>query len=104
MSTIFNTFSPKHAGDVLDYSFDWSRWLGSDTITTATFSLTPLAAPAVGDATFTPANPPFTGAIATMWVSGGVVGASYYLSSMITTAGGRTVEVTSILAIIPDND
>jgi hypothetical protein len=102
--TVFSNFGAKHPADVLDYSFNWSRWLADDTIISATFAVTPVGPPATADATYFPAYPAFTGAIATMWVSHGVVGASYYLNNTITTAGGRTVEASAILIIIPATD
>ncbi len=74
---------------VLDYLFDWSDWLGADTI--ASHTVTAGTGLTVDSSTAT------TTAV-TVWLSGGSVGASYAVACHIVTAAGReddrTVTVT----------
>jgi hypothetical protein len=69
---------------VLDYSIDWSAWLGSDTITTSEWFVdgadTDLAVDS--DSKSTTAT--------TVWLSGGTLGVTYTATNRITTADGRT--------------
>lgn len=67
---------------VLDYGFDWSNWLGSDTILTSTWFITPttLIEDASGSTTTT----------TTIWLSSGAVDVVYIVTNRIVTAGGRT--------------
>lgn len=76
----------------LDYTVDWSAWLGTDTIATSTWVL---------DAGITQANASLSGAQATVWVSGGVAGHMYSVTNRITTAAGRTDD-RSILIRVAD--
>ena len=69
---------------ILDYSVDWSAWLGTDTIATSTWTLTtgisqPVGKPATNTTTTT-----------TVWLSGGKVGETYVVRNEIVTAAGRT--------------
>lgn len=69
---------------VLDYSFDWAAWLTliSDTIASASFTVT---SGAVNSSNV-------VGAVATAWVSGGVIGTVITLTCHIVTTGGRIDE------------
>ena len=74
---------------VLDYSFDWAGWLQpNETVTSSTWTINP---------TLTLTNPTLIGAIATTFVSGGVLNSSYTLTNTITTSQGRTDSRTMIL-------
>lgn len=76
---------------VLDWSFDWSRWLDAgETITLATVAAT---GSVVVDSTVT-ASP-----IVTAWVSGGTAGDTDSVTCQITTSDGRTDERTIRLSI-----
>ncbi|MFI6639934.1 hypothetical protein [Streptomyces sp. NPDC050504] len=75
----------------LDYSWDWTDWLGaSDTVASATVTvpagLTAVGAPVVADA------------VVTQRVSGGVLGEVYTLVCQVTTVGGlideRSIRLT----------
>jgi hypothetical protein len=75
---------------VLDYQVDWSAWLasalgGADTIATSTWI--------VPDG-ITKNSDTHTDNTATLWVSGGTAGTAYNLVNRITTAGGRTNDLT----------
>lgn len=65
---------------LLDYGHDWAPWLGADTIGTATWTV---------PAGLTKEAESHTTTTATVWVSGGTVGATYQVTCHITTAGGR---------------
>ena len=67
---------------VLDYSVDWSTWLGSDTISSSTWPVVPSGITKDSDTNDT------TGT--TVWLSGGTAGQTYLLTNRIVTAGGRT--------------
>lgn len=68
---------------VLDYAFDWSQWLGTDTISTSAWTVeSPLA--------IVPASETFDATSTRVFVTGGDLNASYVLSNRITTNGSRT--------------
>lgn len=79
------TFDPKDPDSVLDYSIDWSQWLGSDTIVSSSWSVTS------GIAVDSNTNGTTS---TTIWVSGGTAGTTYSLQNRIITSGGRTKDVT----------
>ena len=74
---------------VLDYEWDWSAWLGTDTI--ASHTVTAATGLTVDSSTA-------TSTAVTAWLSGGSVGASYAVTCHVVTAAGReddrTVTVT----------
>jgi len=80
----------KDPADVLDYSVNWTAWLGTDTITASTWDV-PTGITKVSDTHTTTA--------ATIWVSGGDVGATYLLTNQVVTQGGRTAERSITLAV-----
>ncbi|MCC6366857.1 MAG: hypothetical protein IT165_25325 [Bryobacterales bacterium] len=71
----------KDPNAVLDYSVDWTRWLNGDSIATSDWTV-PVGLTEVTDT--------HTGTKATVWLSGGTVGATYTVTNRITTTGGRT--------------
>lgn len=79
---------------VLDYGFDWSRWLGIDTV----FSQEILVAPL--DAVIIDSNTE-SGGIVTVWISGGVDNSHAVVTCIITTDQGR-IDARSILLKIDD--
>jgi uncharacterized phage protein (predicted DNA packaging) len=81
---------PKDAGEVLDYQIDWSNELGSDTISTSTWTV---------PSGLTQDSDTKTDTTATIWLSGGTAGAEYTLLNTIVTSGGRTFEQQASLAI-----
>ena len=83
----------KDPAAVLDYSLDWSDWLGADTIATSAWTvgagLTKVSDDSAGPAaTYT-----------TVWVSGGVNGTAYSCANTITTAAGRTNKRTITITV-----
>ena len=70
---------------VLDYETDWEDWLGTDTISTSSWTV-PTGITKDSDTNTT--------TTATIWLSGGTAGTSYTLVNRIVTAGGRTEDRT----------
>ena len=75
---------PQHdPSAVLDYAVDWTAWLAEgETITESTWSVPD------GITQTTPA-PSHDGAVATIWLTGGIVGQTYAVTNHITTSQGR---------------
>jgi hypothetical protein len=80
----------KDSDAVLDYLWDWSAWLGDDTIASHTVTA------ATG---ITLASSTATSTAVTAWLSGGTVGQSYAVTCRIVTAAGRTDERSSIIRV-----
>lgn len=75
----------KDPAATLDYSLDWgAEWLDvADSIVASSWSIS-------GDAnSLMITDQPFTPAVATVWLSGGIAGSSYILTNHITTAAQR---------------
>jgi hypothetical protein len=75
---------------LLDFSVDWTSWLGSDTIATSTWTV-PTGLTKVSDSKTTE--------IATVWLSGGTVGQEYTVTNHIKTAAGREDERSIIIQV-----
>ncbi len=73
----------KDPDSVLDFTIDWKRWLGADTISTSTWTVTDITKDSESNTTTT----------TTIWVS---AGNSPYgeATNTIVTVGGRTKEKT----------
>lgn len=74
----------------LDYSVDWSKWLGDDTITASSWTV---------QSGLTKTTDTFTPTVAVMWVSGGEVGTTYFATNHITTGGGRQDDRTIYIKV-----
>lgn len=80
----------KDPNAVLDYIVDWSDWLGSDTISSSSFTVpTGLTEDSDSNTTTT----------ATVWLSGGTPGEDYEVTNRIVTAGGRTEDRTITIRV-----
>ena len=76
----------KGPGDVLDYPMSWTSWLATgETISTSTWTVT--------DGLTEDSNTHASG-VATVWLSGGTDGETYYATNQIVTSAGRTVSRT----------
>ena len=73
----------KDPSDVLDYTRKASKFLGSDTITTSTWT---------ADSGITIDSSSNDTNSATVWLSGGTSGQTYTVTNRIVTAAGRTKE------------
>jgi hypothetical protein len=81
----------KDPNATLDYTIDWSAWLDDDTIATSTWT--------ASDG-ITVADEANTTTAATVWLSGGTVGATYPVINRITTAAGRTEDRSLYIRVI----
>ena len=77
----------KDPDEVLDYLWDWSAWLGTDTVSDCEFTITPSSMAIESHIC--------DGAKATVWLSGGADGLIYEVTNRITTTGGRTADRTA---------
>jgi len=78
---------PKDPSAILDYKIDWSKWLGTDTISSKSGSVT-WSVPK-GLTTQRTSNNQTS---ATIWLSGGSLGSTYHVRCKIVTTAGRTDE------------
>jgi hypothetical protein len=83
----------KYPGDVLDYKFNWSRWLteaGNDTIVSHTVTAIGVTLDSSTD----------TDTVVTAFLSGGIAGETAEATCQIVTTGGRTVQRTLYITIL----
>ena len=78
----------------LDYTLDWSKWLGSDTVTVSVWILEP----ADGNLTDSAPSVDAAGKRTTVWLEAGAVG-SYRVTNRVTTAAGRIADRSFTLVI-----
>lgn len=74
----------------LDYVWDWSEWLGDDTIVSHDVTV---------ETGLTLESESTTTTAVTVWLSGGTLGETYAVTVKIDTAAGRTDERTSSMRI-----
>lgn len=80
----------KDPNEKLDYFFDWSSWLGTDTINSISVTSSP------GITIVSTSN---TATSVTAWISGGTSGTPYQITCQVTTTAGRIAERSIILQI-----
>ena len=80
----------KDPDEVLDYEVDWSARLGTDTISSVTWTV---------PAGLTKEDEAATGDIVSVWLSGGSEGQSYNIGCRVVTSGGRTHDETFVLPV-----
>lgn len=71
----------KDPDSVLDYSFDWTNWLGKDAISTSSWDIPTDLTEVLSDVQ--------DNSITTVWLSGGVKGERYLVTNHIITQAGR---------------
>ena len=83
----------KDPNAILDYSINWGDWFASTTeaLNASTWTV---------DTGLTVDSDARTTSIATLWVSGGTVGASYNCENQIETSLGRTDERSIRITIV----
>jgi len=74
----------------LDYTVDWTTWLGADTISTSTWTV---------PTGLTKTSDTHDGKAATIWLSGGTVGQEYTVTNHIKTASLREDERSIIIQV-----
>jgi hypothetical protein len=82
----------KQATGILDFLIDWVDFLGTDTISTSTWTV-PTGITKVSDSKTTTTT--------TVWLSGGTAGIEYELICTIVTVGGRTEPRALRVKVIP---
>lgn len=82
----------KDPDEVLDYKIDWAERLDGDTVSTSTW-LVPVGVTKDSDT--------FTSSATIIWLSGGTDGEAYVLTNRITTAAGRTMDMSVKLKVKP---
>lgn len=87
--SVAKTFT-KDPDAVLDYRLDWSKWLGTDTITESEWTV---------PEGITKTDEDFTGTTTLIWLEGGTVKQTYQLTNHITTAAGREDDRTIAVKI-----
>lgn len=81
--------------ETVDYSINWLNDLGSDTISTSTWTFDADNP----DAVLVKSNPTKTDTTTTIWLSAGTSGKTYSIRNTITTAGARTFERTAKITV-----
>lgn len=80
---------PKDPDSTIDYGIDWSSWLASgETISTSAW-------PDLGD--LVSESESNTTTATAIFISGGVLGATYTLTNRITTSAGRTEDRSMLI-------
>ena len=74
----------------LDYTVDWTSWLGSDTIASVSWTV---------PSGITNVSTSNTTKTATIWLSDGTVGKSYNIACKITTTATRIDERTITISV-----
>jgi hypothetical protein len=78
------TWPNKDPDDILDYSIDWGRLLDDGDAIASVVWIVPTG--------LTGGVELITGAITTVWLSGGSAGQSYDVTARVTTSGGRQMD------------
>ena len=87
-----DAFPTKDPQEKLDYQFDFSPWLGADTISgSPTVTVT--------GATLSTPSPSSAAGIVTFWLTGGTAGTTAIVTCTVNTAAGRTIERSASLYI-----
>lgn len=87
----FARMPDKDPDATLDYVIDWEEWLPDGDIVTASEWSVPDGITAAAHA--------YTDTTSTVWLSGGVVGETYFVENRITTDAGRITDRTFRLKI-----
>lgn len=77
----------------LDYSFDWSLWLASDSIIASVWSINQSGLSII------PASESFDATSTTLFLTGGADGEKYEVTNTITTNASRTDERSILIRI-----
>jgi len=87
---ILDCVKTKDPNSILDYGFNWTKWLDRDTLNSSTW-IVPTG--------ITEVSNNYSGQITAIWLSGGTLGEVYKIVNRITTVGGRTDDRTLVLKI-----
>lgn len=89
------TWPPKDPEEVLDYTIDWSDRMSGDTITTSEWEMDPDN----DDELLIEDSNSISGENTIIWLSGGTLGETYFLTNHIVTSAGREMDQTVKLKI-----
>ena len=80
--------------DILDFGFIWTTWLAGDTILTSSWTLPAGLSEAQADEQTT--------TVTTVWIdfSAAEQGVQYQVTNVITTAGGRSKELSFFVPVV----
>lgn len=81
----------KDPAAILDYGWDWSDWLDSDTISSSSWTV---------PAGITKQSDTNSSTKTTIWLVGGTLGETYSCVNTIVTAGGRQDDRTLIVKMV----
>jgi hypothetical protein len=80
-----------------DFSLDWSKDIGTDTIATSTWTVSPSSAGISASSIASNAT------LTTIWIAGGIAGQIYIARNIVVTANGRSMEKTLRLLVSANN-
>lgn len=91
----------KDPQDTLDYTFDWSRLLGTTTITNVVWEIndTVISSPGQTVDSLTSVNTTSSPTSTTILLSGGTVNVTYNISCRITSSSGLVIERSARVSI-----
>lgn len=87
----------KDPDSTIDYTADWSSWLGADTISSSTWLIDGVASSSVNGLTISTTSNTTT--TATVWLQDGTELSQYTITNRVTTSGGRTEDRSFILTV-----
>jgi hypothetical protein len=90
----------KTPDEVKDYSLDWSKDLGTDTVANTSYSVWTVSP---SDVNVTQSSIATNGTVATVWLSGGTAGQVYHVKNTITTVAGRGLTKVFRLLVVNNN-
>jgi hypothetical protein len=90
----------KTPDEIKDYSLDWSKDLGTDTIPNSSDSVWTISPTGVSVTQNSVAS---NSTLTTVWLSGGIVGQVYEIKNAITTAAGRELTKVFRLLVVSSN-
>ncbi len=85
----------KTPDEIKDYTLDWTKDIGSDTIVTSTWTVSPTGV-AVTESSV-------AGTLATAWLGGGAISQVYQIKNLIVTSGGRDLTKSFRLLVVGNN-
>lgn len=90
---MINTFPDKRIATIKDYDFDFTSFIGDETISSATVTITPTG---LSEAT----TKTISGGVVKVFLKDGVIGETYTISVLITTSGGRKEQLSPTMKVI----
>ena len=85
-----NAIHYKDPDSILDYSIDWTLWLGADNVSSITWTV------ATGLTQTATSNTTKTG---TIWLSGGTAGTDYLVTARLNTTANRRLDTSLLIKV-----